>query len=33
MDIKDVFDRWIDGQIIDYNLNDHNLSQAERFFA
>lgn len=33
MDINDVFGRWINGQVIDYNLNEHNLSQAEHFFA
>jgi hypothetical protein len=33
VDIKNVFDRWIDGQIIDYNLNEHNLSQTEHFFT
>jgi|GEM_PF-1732090 len=33
MDIQDMFDRWIDGQIIDYGLGQPNLSQTEDFFA
>ena len=33
MEIKDLFDRWNDGQIIEYNLDKHNLSQAGHFFA
>ena len=33
MDIRNVFDRWSDGQIIDIHLNSHNLSKADGFFV